>query len=192
MKKENKKTAIFYNEIEHSQEMRKAYELVVVFDEAKKELETILEKPIEDYVAFKKDVLAYSLKEIKLKYPRAFELGIPTETTLNMLNLNLRSIREAEAVLRNNPCKFDVCPKTGKANASEDKEPYIWYATTDEQHARLDFANELIEVLNKAHAFTPYVHKANMTTGVNRIVVFDGATEKIIPHPYFIMEGVKN
>jgi hypothetical protein len=191
MKKENKKTAVFYNEIEHLTAMREGDTIGLLFKEAKNELETILEAPIKDYTAFRNDVLGYSIAEIKNKFPKPFDLGLPIEKVLAMLSIDLRMIERVDATLKTTPHKFCVCPKTGDATADSCREDFIWYATTDEQHERLDFANELATILERAYLFTPHTYKSNVTNGLTHIVYFDVQTETIKPNHYFVMTGIK-
>lgn len=190
MKKENKKTAIYYSELDHFNAMREGDTLGLLFTEAKNELETILEKPIEDYTAFRNDVLGYSITEIKNKFPKAFDLGLPIEKVLAMLSIDLRMIERVDATLKTTPHKFCVCPKTGKATPDECKDDFIQYATTDEQHKRMDFSNELIAVLERAHQYMPYIAKYNLVLGLERLITLD-PQEGIIPNRFFVLEGIK-
>lgn len=190
MKKGNRTTAIFYNEAEHHTAMGEGHKVSLLFKEAKNDLETILEKPIEDYTAFRNDVLGYSIASIKTKFPKAFDLGLPIEKVLAMLSIDLRMIERVDATLKTTPHKFCVCAKTGEATADDCKDDFIQHATTDEQHERLDFANELIVILEKAYLYAPHVHKSNVTNGLYHIVVFD-PSKGLIPNRFFVLEGIK-
>lgn len=190
MKKENKKTAIYYSELDHLNAMREGDALGLLFKEAKNELETILEKPIEDYTAFRNDVLDYSIASIKAKFPKAFDLGLPIEKVLAMLSIDLRMIERVDATLKTTPHKFCVCAKTGNATADECKDDFIQYATTDEQHKRMDFSNELIAVLERAHQYMPHIGKYNLVLGLERLITLD-PQEGLIPNRFFVLEGIK-
>ena len=190
MKKEKRVTAIYYDELEHSKAIGEGYTLSLLFKEAKDELETIIEKPIEDYTAFKNDVLGYSITEIKTKFPKAFDLGLPIEKVLAMLSIDLQTIERVDNTLKTTAHKFCVCAKTGEAIPDESKDDFIRYATTDEQHERLDFANELIVLLEKAHTFKEYSNKANLTNGLTHIVYHE-PQEGLIPNRFFVLNGIK-
>jgi hypothetical protein len=167
--------------------MNKAHETAKVFTDAKNELETILEKPIENYTAFKNDVLGYSIAEIKLKYPAAFNLNLGLDKTLQMLSIDLRKLEQYDATLKTTPHKICVCPKKGTATADDDKEPFCWYAETPEQLQRLRFAQSLADLLEQAQEYKPGTAKANLTNGVNHIVYFNMQNEKITPNHFFVM-----
>lgn len=190
MKKQERKTAVFYNELEHLSAMSNAYETTVIFKDAKEDLETILGRSIQDFEAFRKDILGHSLAEIKKTYPKAFDLGLPIEKTLKLLSIDLRKIERADAVIKTTPHKFCVCPKTGLATPDENKEPYIQYAITDEQHERLDFAEQLVAILEKAHTFKLGTNKANLTNGISHLVAYD-PQKGLIPNHFFVLEGIE-
>jgi hypothetical protein len=191
MKKENKKTAVFYNEQLHHSEMSQAHESMQTFKRAKNNLEAITNKPIKDFEAFRKDILGYSMQSIKETFPKPFELGLTDEATLKMLSIDLKQLTQDDAFLSTTPFKFCVCSKTGETTPDECKENYIWYATTEEQHQRLDFANELSNILERAYLFTPHTFKSNVTNGLTHIVYFDVQTETIKPNHFFVMNGIK-
>ena len=191
MKKENKKTAVFYDASGHYTEMNNANESGQTFKRAKNNLEAIINKPISDYTAFRSDILGYAMAEIKKTFPKPFELGLTDEATLKMLSIDLSQLTADSYFLATTPFKFCVCPKTGEATPDECKEPFIWYAETKEQHERLDFALELASILERAYLFTPHTFKSNVTNGLTHIVYFDVQTETIKPNHYFVMNGIK-
>ena len=186
MSKTEKKTAVFYNEREHHTEMAAAHEIAKVFTEAKNELETILEKPL-DYTAFKNDVLGYSIAEIKLKYPGAFNLNLPLDKTLQMLSIDLRKLEQFDAILKTTKHEICVCPKKGTATPKDNKEPHILYAETPQQLDRLRVAQSLADLLEELHQYKSGTAKANLTNGVTHIVYFEPQTEKITPNHFFVM-----
>ena len=190
MKKANKKTAVFYDESSHYSAMRDGDTMALLFKEVKNELETILEKPIEDYTAFRNDIYGYSVASIKAKFPKAFDLGLPIEKVLAMLSIDLRMIERVDATIKTTPHKFCVCAKTGEAHSDDCKEDFISYATTDEQHERLDFANELIANLEKCHEYSPYRGKHNLVTGLIQFAYLD-PQRGLIPNHYFVLNGIK-
>ena len=190
MKKENKKTAVFYDESSHYSAMRDGDTMALLFKEAKNELEAILEKPIEDYTAFRNDILGYSIASIKAKFPKAFDLGLPIEKVLAMLSIDLRMIERVDATLKTTPYKFCVCPKSGDATSDECKEEFIWYATTDEQHERLDFSNDLISNLEKCHEYAPYRGKHNLVMGIVQFVYLDPQLG-LVPNHNFVLNGIQ-
>ena len=52
-----------------------ASEKVRHLNNAIEELETIIKKPIDDYKTFSKDILGYSMKQIKETFPKPFDLA---------------------------------------------------------------------------------------------------------------------
>lgn len=188
--KKQRTTPVFYDELEHLNAMNEGHKSSLIFKEAKAELEAVLEKPIDDYAEFRKDILGYSITSIKAKFPKAFDLGLPIEKVLAMLSIDLRKIERADAILKTSPHKFCVCPKTGDTTPDEDKEPFTQYAVNDEQHERLDFANELIKLLEKAHTFKTGTNKANLTNGLSHIIYHD-PEQGLIPNRFFVLEGIQ-
>lgn len=184
------KIAIHYNELDHLNAMREGDNVGLLFKEAKEQLETILEAKIEDYTAFRNDVLNYAIAEIRKKYSGAFALNLPFDTTIQMLGLNLKNFERIDSILKTTPHTFKVCPKTGKATPCDDKIPFTSFCETLEQHNRLEFANELCTILEKAYLFTPFTFKSNVTNGLTHIVFFDVQTGTIKPTPNFVLNGI--
>jgi hypothetical protein len=180
--------AVFYDENLHHTTMGKSYELVVVFNDAKRELETIIAKPIENYVAFRKDVIGYSLEQIKLTYPKPFELGLSDELTFGMLGINLDSLKRHSEVLKYSPYKI-IVSKAGICEVCSDATPYKLYAKTEEQHERLDFANELCVSLEAAHKYKPFQNKANLVTGLQGLVFHETVSNTFKANHIFVLEG---
>ena len=189
--KEVKKVKVYFDEISHSQELGKAYEIAAVFKAATLELETILEKPIDNYTEFRNDPLLYSIAEIKNKFPAAFNLNLGLDKTLSMLSIDLKKLEQYDATLKTTPHKVNICDKTGEATPDDDKEPFCWFAESPQQLERLKFANELSEILERASELTPYVRKANVTNGLAHMVYYNMQTDKILPHHYWVMNGIQ-
>ena len=189
--KEVRKTAIYYNEQQHHSEMSQAHESIQTFKRAKNNLEAITNKPIKDFEAFRNDILGYSMRSIKETFPKPFKLGLSDEATLKMLSIDLKQLTQDDAFLSTTPFKFCVCSKTGEATPDDCKEDYIWNITTDEQHQRLDFCNELSEILERAYLFTPHTFKSNVTNGLTHLVYFNVQTEAITPNHFFVMNGIQ-
>lgn len=189
MSKAEKKTAVFYDQQSHYLDQSQAFEAGQVFKGAKNNLEEILKKEI-DYTAFRKDILGYSLSEIKKAFPKPFKLGLTDEATLKMLSIDLNRLKEADAFLKFTSIKFCVCPKTGDTSPDEDREPYISYAVNDDQHQRLNFCNELISVLNKAHEYIPHKAKYNLVLGLESLIYLD-PQRGVVPNHNFVLEGVQ-
>lgn len=187
--KEVKKVKVFFDEASHYHELHAAYEIANVFKAAKEELETILEKPIDNYTAFRKDILQYSIAAIKDKYPAAFNLNLGLEKTLQMLSIDLKKLERYDATLSTTPHNICVCPKKGTAEPSNETEPFTWYAETPEQHERLDFANELISNLEKCNEYAPYRGKHNLVMGLNQFVYLDPQIGLVANHN-FVMNGI--
>lgn len=190
--KEVKKVKVFFDEISYSQELGKAYEIIEVYKAATKELETIIEKPIDNPIEFRNDPLLYSIAQIKLKYPAAFNLNLGLEKTMQMLSISLNKLEQFDGILKTTPHKINVCCETGQATPCEDTEAFCWFAETPEQHNRLKFATELSDMLERASELTPYVRKANVTNGLAHLVYYNMQTDKIVPHHYFIIQGLES
>jgi hypothetical protein len=191
MNKEVKKVKVFFDEVSHYQEMAKTVEIVEVYKAAKKELEAILESQITDYAAFKSDPLLYSIAQIKLKYPAAFNLNLGLEKTLAMLSISLSKLEQYDAILKTTPHKIDVCIKTGNCTPNDDKEPFCYYAESPAQIERLKFTTELSEMLERASLLTPYVRKANVTNGLTHLVYYNIQTDTLTPNHNYILQGIQ-
>jgi hypothetical protein len=63
-----KKTRVFFDKSEHYRAVNQAHEIAKVYKDAKEELERIIEEPITDFAAFRKDVLGYSIAQVRVKY----------------------------------------------------------------------------------------------------------------------------
>jgi hypothetical protein len=184
------RTKVWYNEAQHHTEMRNAHGVTLVFKDAAASLEAILESPIKDYAAFKNDVLGYAIAQIKIKFSKAFGLGLSLDQTLSMLSIDLRKIETADGVLKTTPYLITVS-ESGEAAADDDQERFTYYAESEDQHNRLDFANELCNILERAHHYKPGTGIANLTNGLNHIVIFDPQKEGLMPRPYFVLEGIE-
>jgi hypothetical protein len=180
--------AVFYDENRHHTTMGNAYELVKVFNDAKLELETIIAKPIENYAAFRKDIIGFSVEQIKLTYPMPFALGLSDDITLGMLGINLDSLKRHSDALKFTPYKI-IVSKAGICEVCTDATPYKLYAKTHEQHERLDFANELCISLEAAHKYKPFQNKANLTTGLQGLVYHETVSNSFKANHVFVLEG---
>ena len=187
--KTQKRIPVFYDEATHTMIMRDAYETTLKFNEAVKELQAIIKKPIEDYQAFRKDILNYSIETIKETYPKPFELGMDKEATLKMLSIDLTKLEELSQIIATTPHRFNVCDKTGHASACDDKEPFTYYAETPEQFERLEYSNQIIEVAKKTVSYNKYQHLGNTIGGFINFVVLD-PQKGLIPNWNFVMKGI--
>jgi hypothetical protein len=185
-----KKVPLFYDNLQHLSDQRDAHQTSVLFNKAVAELETIIKKPIEDYKAFKNDILGYSLEMIKQTFPKPFELGLDNEATLKMLGINLSNINSISEKIQNTTHRYTVCKKTGVATPCNDKEPYTKYAETPEQFERLKFSNDIIAISEKAFELGNNLHKSDLVYGFKPFVVYD--TQKgLIPNWYFVVNGIQ-
>jgi hypothetical protein len=185
------KKEIWYDELSHSIAMGEGWKKGELFKQAKDDIEKIIGRPLTSYPEFKKDPLEYALKEIKASFPKPFDLGLSDDVVLGMLGIDLRLIKQISPELKNTPHVFNVCAKTGKCSASEDKTPFKWFAESKEELDRLDFAEKLADILEQAHELTPYVNKAEVTLGLTHLVYLDVQTGKFIPNHWYIKQGVK-
>jgi len=183
---EKQRIAIHYHELDHLNAMREGDKVGMLFKEAKEQLETILEAKI-DYTAFKNDVLNYAIAEIRKKYSGAFALNLPFDTTIQMLGLSLKNFERIDSIIKTTPHTFKVCNKTGNTSSCDDKIPFTLFCETPEQHQRLEFANELADILERAAALTPYVRKSNVTNGLVHLVYHDVQTDTLKPNHNFVL-----
>lgn len=188
--KTKERVPVFYNEFDHTTAMRDGYETSLLFNEAVKELQAIIKKPIEDYKAFRTDVLGYSLEEIKKTFPKPFDLGLDLEQTLKMLTIDLTNLKRISQIISTTPHRFNVCDKTGYASACEDKEPFTFYAETPEHFERLEYSNKIIDVANNTLSYNKHQHLGNTIRGFINFVVLD-PQKGLIPNWYFIKNGIK-
>jgi len=185
------KKEIWYDELSHSIAMGEGWKKGELFKQAKDDLEKVIGRPLTSYPEFRKDILGYALKEIKLTFPKPFDLGLSDDVVLGMLGIDLRLIKQVSAELKNTPHVFKVCSKTGDCSANEDKTPFKWFAESKEELDRLAFAENLADTLEKAAELTPYVRKADVTLGLTHFVYFDVQTGSIIPNHYYVKNGIK-
>jgi hypothetical protein len=183
------KVKVFYDNLQHLSDQRDAYPTTQLFNKAVSELETILKKPIEDYKAFKKDMVNYSLEAVKQAYPKPFNLGLDDSSTLKMLGIDLANITNIADKIQHTPHRFNVCSKSGTATVCDDKEPYTYYAETPEQLERLEFANEIIKLAEKAHSLKPNLNKDTIVSGFYDFAVFE-PSKGFMPNRFFVMQGI--
>lgn len=184
------KIKVWFDESSHYQEMNKAHEIAAVFKAAKQELETIISKPIEDFSAFRNDILQYSISEITKVYPAAFNLQLGLQKTLSMLSINLRKIEEYDAILSTTPYNINVCSKTGEATPNDDTSPFCYYAETPDQLNRLRFCNDLIANLEKCHEYAPHRGKHNLVNSLVQFVYLDPQLG-LVPNHHFVLNSIQ-
>ena len=100
MKKELQKTPVHYDEMVHIMVMHDDYEISLVFNQAVAELEAIIKAPIQDYEAFKNDVLGYSIEAIKKTFPKPFDMGLGIEGALKMLSIDFSELDQLNQILK--------------------------------------------------------------------------------------------
>ena len=187
--KTQKRIPVFYDEATHSMSMRDAYETTLKFNEAVKELQAIIKKPIEDYNAFRQNILDYSIETIKKTFPKPFELGLDNEATFKMLSIDLTNLKRLSQIITTTPHRFLVCDKTGMASACEDKEPHTYYAETPEHFERLKFCNEIINIAEKAYSLNENQNKGSLIIGFRSYVIND-LQNGLIPNWHFVLKGI--
>lgn len=190
MSKAEKKTAVFYNELEHHSTMSQANEAVEVYKRAKNNLQTIIGKEIKDFKGFRKNPLAFSMAIIKETFPKPFELGLSDEATLKMLSIDLSQLEKDSLYLIGTPHQIKICDKTGNCEPQDDKEQFISYATNDLQHDRLQFCQDLISNLEKCHEYAPYRGKHNLVMGLIPFIYLD-PQRGLVPNHNFVLNGIQ-
>ncbi|HEY6143092.1 MAG TPA: hypothetical protein VIV55_06615 [Flavobacterium sp.] len=166
-----------------------ASEKIKPLNNAIKELETIIKKPISDYEAFSKDLLGYALKEIKITYPKPFELELGDEATLKMLLIDLTSLKECAK-------KWDINTKhtieEGYAHIAIDIEKFNQYAETKEQFERYDFAMQCVDTIEKATSYVKWLRPQDLADHYKFFVqshfTQDGKV-KVSVRPEFVLTG---
>ena len=182
------KTKIHFSESEHFAAVTNAHNTAATFNQLTQLVEAILKAEIKDLEAFKKDYEGELIRMIKETYPKPFDLGLDNETTLKMLSIDLTQINELIRVLHGNPSKINICPKSRTASACENKEPFYIYATTKEQHDKLDFCNKIIEVVNEAAAAqTRNANLATLAAGFREFIFYDPQSNTMMPSHYYIL-----
>ena len=133
-------------------ERNASIEKLAPLNKAIEELETIIKKPIDDYKAFSKDILSYSVEAIKQTYPKPFDLGLDLETTLKMLSIDMTNLKSYAAQFDN---KTECVIIDGYAKNEVDQERFKQYCETDEQFERYDFCMQAIDTIEKAVSYAP-------------------------------------
>ena len=138
-----------------------ASEKVRHLNNAIEELEIIIKKPIEDYTAFSKDILAYSIEAIKQTYPKPFDLGLDLETTLKMLSIDMTNLKSyAEQFDSKTECVII----DGYAKNEVDQERFKQYCESEEQFVRYDFAVQCIDTIQKAVSYTNWLRPQDLAS----------------------------
>ena len=136
-------------------------EKLAPLNKAIEELETIIKKPIEDYTAFSKDILAYSIEAIKQTYPKPFDLGLDLETTLKMLSIDMTNLKSyAEQFDSKTACVLI----DGYAKNEVDQERFKQYCESEEQFVRYDFAVQCIDTIQKAVSYTNWLRPQDLAS----------------------------
>ncbi len=136
-------------------------EKLAPLNKAIEELETIIKKPIEDYTAFSKDILAYSIEAIKQTYPKPFDLGLDLETTLKMLSIDMTNLKSyAEQFDSKTECVII----DGYAKNEVDQERFKQYCESEEQFVRYDFAVQCIDTIQKAVSYTNWLRPQDLAS----------------------------
>ena len=133
-------------------ERNASIEKLAPLNKAIEELETIIKKPIDDYKAFSKDILSYSVEAIKQTCPKPFDLGLDLETTLKMLSIDMTNLKSYAEQFDN---KTECVIIDGYAKNEVDQERFKQYCETDEQFERYDFCMQAIDTIEKAVSYAP-------------------------------------
>lgn len=164
-------------------------EKLAPLNRAIEDLEIIIKKPIDDYKAFSKDILGYSIETIKKTYPKPFDLGLDLETTLKMLSIDMTDLKiyaeqfdvNTECTIIDSYAKFEV-----------DQEAYRKYCETDEQFVRYDFAMQCIDTINKAVSYASHLRPQDLASYYRWFVgaSFDTAgNAKLSVRAEFVLNG---
>ncbi len=138
-----------------------ASEKVRHLNDAIEELETIIKKPIDDYKTFSKDILGYSMKQIKGTFPKPFDLDLGNEATLKMLSIDMTNLKNyAEQFDSKTECVII----DGYAKNEVDQESFKQYCESEEQFVRYDFAMQCIDTIQKAVSYTNWLRLQDLAS----------------------------
>ena len=138
-----------------------ASEKVRHLNDAIEELETIIKKPIDDYKTFSKDILGYSMKQIKETFPKPFDLDLGNEATLKMLSIDLSKLKSYAEQFDN---KTECVIIDGYAKNEVDQERFKQYCESEEQFVRYDFAVQCIDTIQKAVSYTNWLRPQDLAS----------------------------
>ena len=142
-------------------ERNASIEKLAPLNKAIEELETIIKKPIDDYKAFSKDILSYSVEAIKQTYPKPFDLGLDLETTLKMLSIDMTNLKSyAEQFDSKTECVII----DGYAKNEVDQERFKQYCESEEQFVRYDFAVQCIDTIQKAVSYSNWLRPQDLAS----------------------------
>lgn len=151
----------------YNNETNSAIEKLKPLNNSIEELETIIKKPISDYKAFSKDILGYSMKEIKKAFPKPFNLDLGDEATLKMLSIDLTDLKKYVKQWNINT-EFEI--KDGYTYISIDEERFKQYAETKEQFERYDFAMQCIDTIQKAVLYANWLRPQDLASYYKKFV----------------------
>ena len=138
-----------------------ASEKVRHLNDAIEELETIIKKPIDDYKTFSKDILGYSMKQIKETFPKPFDLDLGNEATLKMLSIDLSKLKECAREWDINT-EFTIIDNYARIEV--DQESFKQYCESEEQFVRYDFAMQCIDTIQKAVSYTNWLRLQDLAS----------------------------
>lgn len=138
-----------------------ASEKVRHLNNAIEELETIIKKPIDDYKAFSKDILSYSLEAIKKTYPKPFELDLGNEATLKMLSIDLSKLKDCAREWDVNT-EFTIIDNYARIEVEQ--ESFKQYCESGEQFKRFDFAMQCIDTIQKAVSYSNWLRPQDLAS----------------------------
>ncbi|MEZ7505769.1 hypothetical protein [Flavobacterium sp. Arc2] len=142
-------------------------EKLAPLNKAIEELETIIKKPIEDYKAFSKDILGYSIEQIKKTYPKPFDLGLDMDTTLKMLSIDMTNLKSyAEQFDVNTECVIE----DGYSRNEINQDQFNKYCESPEQFDRYDFCLQIIDTIKKAVGHEPAFSLQGLAVNFRRFI----------------------
>lgn len=142
-------------------ERNASIEKLAPLNKAIKELETIIKKPIDNYKAFSKDILGYSMKQIKETFPKPFDLDLGNEATLKMLSIDLSKLKECAREWDINT-EFTIIDNYARIEV--DQERFKQYCESEEQFVRYDFAVQCIDTIQKAVSYSNWLRPQDLAS----------------------------
>lgn len=153
------------------------------------ELEAIIKKPIDDYKAFSKDILSYSLEAIKKTYPKPFDLDLGNEATLKMLSIDLSKLKDCA---REWDVNTEFTIMDNYARIEVDQESFKQYCESEEQFKRFDFAMQCIDTIQKAVSYATFLRPQDLASFYKYFIEYsfdiDGKVT-LSPRNSFVLTG---
>jgi hypothetical protein len=183
------KIYIGFEEELYNNEGNLAIEKVNPLNKSIEELETIIKKPISNYKVFSKDILGFSIKEIKKTFPKPFELDLGDEATFKMLSIDLTNLKK---YAKHWDINTEYTMTDGYGLIEIDQERFNQYVETEEQFTRYDFAIQAIDTIEKAVKYSSWLRPQDLASYYRFFIESSFETEgnvKLSVRNAFVLNG---